>query len=142
MPAHSSFEQALAGVTAYNKAAAEQGKDKKLRNKDKKQTSKKLKKESKRDGKRKRDGDRDKKKHKKQRKEDTGSSSDSEEEPTESLEMQLERGKAAARVTRTLLSNFPALQQQLRQVLAAKQAGLPTVKLPQQGFKLACAESE
>ncbi len=131
MGAHGTLDEALKGVSAFNAPSSE---DEELldrrrearskRSSGTKKHSKSSTKEKLHKSKQKKEKDHKKKakksKHRKQRreKEDKSSEEDSDEDESdgEDMEQQLERGRAAVRITRDILQQQPGLKQELRQV--------------------------
>ena len=123
MGAHSTFEDHLKGVQAFHSPRADDGLDRNVKKKDTKKALKESKSSKHKDGgkhqKEKRKGkDKDKKKKvtKDRKKQDTRHSDQSSSD--EDIDTQLEKGRAAVRITRDILGQNPGLKQELRQVTA------------------------
>lgn len=129
MGAHSTFEDHLKGVQAFHLPRADDELDRNVKKKDSKKALKESKsskhKDSGKHQKEKRKGkekDRKKKVNKDRKKQDVRNSDQSSSD--EDIDTQLEKGRAAVRITRDILGQNPGLKQELRQVTVPPPAGL------------------
>ena len=122
MGAHSTFEDHLKGVQAFHSSHADNEVDRNANKKDSKKALKQSKsskhKDSGKHQKEKRKGKEKEKKrnsNKDRKKQDTRNSEQSSSD--EDIDTQLEKGRAAVRITRDILGQSPGLKQELRQVM-------------------------
>ena len=128
MGAHSTFEDHLKGVQAFQSPYADDELDRNNKEKDSKKALKQSKsgkhKESRKHQKEKKKGkekDKKRKSNKGRKKLDTRNSDQSSSD--EDIDTQLEKGRAAVRITRDILGQNPGLKQELRQVTIPPPAG-------------------
>ena len=130
MGAHSTFEDHLKGVQAFHSPRADDELDRNVKKKDSKKALKESKSSKHKDSgkhqkeKRKRQGGRTgrRKSIRIERKQDVRNSDQSSSD--EDIDTQLEKGRAAVRITRDILGQNPGLKQELRQVTVPPPAGL------------------
>ena len=129
MGAHSTFEDHLKGVQAFHSPRADDDLDRNVKKKDSKKALKESKsskhKDSGKHQKEKRKGkekDKKKKVNKDRKKQDVRNNDQSSSD--EDIDTQLEKGRAAVRITRDILGQNPGLKQELRQVTVPPPAGL------------------
>ena len=129
MGAHSTFEDHLKGVQGFHSPHADDDLDRNVKKKDSKKALKESKsskhKDSGKHQKEKRKGkekDKKKKVNKDRKKQDVRNNDQSSSD--EDIDTQLEKGRAAVRITRDILGQNPGLKQELRQVTVPPPAGL------------------
>ena len=129
MGAHSTFEDHLKGVQAFHSPRADDELDRNVKKRDSKKAVKESKSSKHKDsGKRQKEKRKGKEKDKKKfikdrKKQDTRNSDQSSSD--EDIDTQLEKGRAAVRITRDILGQNPGLKQELRQVTVPL---LPAIK--------------
>jgi hypothetical protein len=113
MGAHGTLEEALQGVAAFNAPSSE---DEELQNKRHKSTHSKAKSHKHKHKREKEQRKKEKRGKSKKHRKDRQESSEDSDSYADDMEKQLERGRAAVRITREILQKQPDLKQDLRQV--------------------------
>ena len=133
MGAHSTFEDHLKGVQAFHSPRADDELDRNVKKRDSKKALKESKSSKHKDSgkhqkekKKGKDKERKKRLNKDRKKQDTRNSDQSSSD--EDIDTQLEKGRAAVRITRDILGQNPGLKQELRQVTVPPPAGLVGVQ--------------
>ncbi|BDA44900.1 probable DnaJ homolog subfamily C member 5 at C-terminar half [Coccomyxa sp. Obi] len=146
MGAHGTLDEALKGVDAYNAPSSEDEELLERRQKVKDPSKKRKHSKSKKDKvhrPKEKEHKKKEKKHKRHKRAKEGQSSegasDEEDSEQDDINQQLERGRAAVRITREILQHQPGLKKELRQLLwridqgeAVQIAGIPDANLRQQ----------